>query len=551
MNEEFQKNSVGRECQNNGQGLLSPKDAVELLEAGVPLEEALIWLDVDQCHFMPRVDDKGEKPLIKTGFPSYTAPSGGRLVFSLEEMESVQKAGEKVILVVSLEMLASLYERSKELDGAIILCPETKKLRNSYHYSHLLQLSIFFKSSLLDGSVNPQITLLKGQNKIEMPNGRKLNERDFVTIDPISGRLWDKELPFLVPDEDTQRLSELLCDLTGTTEKTCIAGHVFYWCDYVNILRYKEDTKEDISVGLQRTEMECSMHLRDQDKDFFTSLSKGAIPASLRTWDLGAFNGLMQTNYRLPDLHNLRNLLPEEFKKALDQGDEHKLGTPLFNMWKTLYQHQLKTAFLNNTEEVKSCEHEIRIIIPSVRTPEEVARFKAMVEEVTPEEFKDKVKFGVMMETEEALENTRDIAKICDCLCYGTNDLTADVTGLGRSVLDHSEWMNERGYKGCSPFECFVPEVLEKLGKSILEAREVKPDIVINICGHQVAGHDIDSVLAVLGMGVDMITVPPTEEHFNRARLLVAQYEARMKPGLSLYDIDNIDSEPDLFLKYG
>lgn len=51
MHKDFKKSSTGAVRE---QSLLSPKQALEKLEAGVPPHIVLAWLDVDQCHFAPR-----------------------------------------------------------------------------------------------------------------------------------------------------------------------------------------------------------------------------------------------------------------------------------------------------------------------------------------------------------------------------------------------------------------------------------------------------------------------------------------------------------------
>ena len=135
------------------------------------------------------------------------------------------------------------------------------------------------------------------------------------------------------------------------------------------------------------------------------------------------------------------------------------------------------------------------------------------------------------------MDNIEEIAGQCDCLCIGTNGLTEELTGLDRSVLDHSPWMKERGYEGRSPFEVLVPEVAERVADAIARARKANPDIHINMCGHQTGGHDIDSVKTVLDMDVDQITVPPHEENYFRTQMAIAQHAARRELALNAHPV--------------
>jgi phosphoenolpyruvate-protein kinase (PTS system EI component) len=130
-----------------------------------------------------------------------------------------------------------------------------------------------------------------------------------------------------------------------------------------------------------------------------------------------------------------------------------------------------------------------------------------------------------MIETEEALQDIEEIAKQCDVLCIGLNDLTASLLKLSRSQRGQT-------YDGVDPFLYLAEDVAAPLEEAIKRARKANPNIIINVCGDQIAGHDIASIERVLRMGVDQITVAPFPDNFFRARLAVAQYEARRKLGL-------------------
>ena len=47
-----------------------------------------------------------------------------------------------------------------------------------------------------------------------------------------------------------------------------------------------------------------------------------------------------------------------------------------------------------------------------------------------PKELANQIEFGVMIETKEALRNIKEIAPLCDCLCYGMNGLTEEIIEL-------------------------------------------------------------------------------------------------------------------------
>jgi len=531
MNSEFSKNSIGR-SDNAEEVLLSPAEAVRAIEAGVDLNSVLARLDVDACHFTKRVDDEGEEPLITTGFPCYTAPSKGVLAFSVEEMKRQQAKGEKSILVVDHKLLEkncrSNTDSFKDADGLIILSHTEDDLEKA-RYNHFLVGVSNYSSVLLDNPTKPQIKLSDDGKGIELANGDTLREGNSITIDPMSGKLWREELSLLLPDKNAQILVKLLKDLGLSAEPAQVAFHDQHYSDLSKIydIRCKFDKK--LPIGLHRTDLSCLKLLRKGGESSFVDLSKGAVPICLAFWD----NKILRSdqNYRLPDIHNMLDVLPDEFREALKNGDDHKIGTPLFRARDTLYRHQLETAFREGRQFVDGGE--VHIIIPSVKTAEEVKHFKKMVEEITPPELKGQIKFGVMMETKEALKNTREIARQCDCLCYGTNGLTESYTGLDRSKLDHSEYMIENDLEGISPYDRLVPEVADPMARSLAIVREVEREqnreIITNSCGHQTGGHHMGSIKAVLDMGIRQLTVPPNEEHYHRTQLAIAQHAARRK----------------------
>lgn len=461
------------------------------------------------------MDDRGAEPIIRTGYPYYSAPSNGAVTLSLGQTKEDRK---DLTLITDISSIPSN-------DYAGLIVSFSEKAFDTHDFMFLARRP----SALVDDRYNPQITIQKHLGQVKFANGEIIKEGEKITIDPQTGRIWRGKLPILPPDKNSLKLMEHLSTLVMHSEDIKVATHAHDQESFRSIFALNETSEIDIPLGLYRTENLCQDYLQEAMRFFHSSALKDGSFSIFLGFVKYTGTHFNKTNYRLPDLHNLRGRL-DDFHEALDRGEDHNQGTDLFELRKALYRHQLKYEI---PRIIILPEAHANIIIPSVETPEEVAYFKKLVyeilHEVTPEKYKKNIGFGVMMETEKALENTAAIAKQCDCLCYGTNDLTAAILKLPRGEQDYSDWMEKHGHKGRSPFEVLVPEVLEKLEKSIKEARTANPDIKINICGHQVAGHDIDSILAVLKMGVDMITVPPTEEHFNRARLSVAQHESRLK----------------------
>lgn len=172
---------------------LSPAVVLHYLQKGwMSPERAIALLDVDQCHFIPRVDDQGVAPLIETGFPLYTAPSTGALACLYETFLQQKEEGQKSILVVSNEMILrerELYgEFLEQADGLIGICPRKGSTEKELiDYSHFLIGACCYPSVLLDNRVNPMISMLENDTGIRLANGQMLREGNLVTIEPLTG----------------------------------------------------------------------------------------------------------------------------------------------------------------------------------------------------------------------------------------------------------------------------------------------------------------------------------------------------------------------------
>ena len=79
---------------------------------------------------------------------------------------------------------------------------------------------------------------------------------------------------------------------------------------------------------------------------------------------------------------------------------------------------------------------------------------------------------------------------------------------------------NDGFYK--SPFDTLVPPVLDKMREAIEVIKQVKPNLSIGLCGHQMT--DWRSILAVLKIGLKNISVPPTYSDITRAKITAAKY---------------------------
>jgi len=221
---------------------------------------------------------------------------------------------------------------------------------------------------------------------------------------------------------------------------------------------------------------------------------------------------------------------PEEFLHAdqitafIDKvGEDNKRGSQLALQMPGLYAMQAEAIFKAAKEaDYKSTPE---IMLPLIRTFEELEYLKAEIDTVAEKyNFKDKYRFGSMIETLDAVSNAGEIAKQCHFLSFGTNDLTTETLGgiKRNNIVATREWMIENGHRNKSPFIRLAESVKEHMATTIAAAKKANPDIEIGICGHQVAGDD-QSIKACHKLGLNSISVPANASSIVSSTIIAAQ----------------------------
>ena len=130
---------------------------------------------------------------------------------------------------------------------------------------------------------------------------------------------------------------------------------------------------------------------------------------------------------------------------------------------------------------------DLRLLVPMVTKPDDVRAVRAMLDTVLEGHGMPKV--GAMIETPEAAEGAVDIAKLCDFLSIGTNDLTQLVLGLDRERSRNAPVMD--------------PRVLSLIARTVRAGRRAQ--IPVDVCGE--AASDASSLPVMVGLGVDELSV--------------------------------------------
>jgi phosphoenolpyruvate-protein kinase (PTS system EI component) len=130
---------------------------------------------------------------------------------------------------------------------------------------------------------------------------------------------------------------------------------------------------------------------------------------------------------------------------------------------------------------------QLRILIPMVTSPEQVHAVREVLATVLAGRPSPQV--GAMIETPQAAHRAAEIAKACDFLSLGTNDLTQLVLGLDREQSKSAPVANVR--------------VLRLIDATMRAAREA--GIVVDVCGE--AASDAAAMPIMVGLGADELSV--------------------------------------------
>ncbi|MBI3440388.1 MAG: hypothetical protein HY052_01045 [Proteobacteria bacterium] len=233
---------------------------------------------------------------------------------------------------------------------------------------------------------------------------------------------------------------------------------------------------------------------------------------------------------RLFDFTHQEILNKEEQKQFLTLHNKLDIhGGEALAAWPRLYQKQIETIFLALRRENVSSGTLLEIMMPAIRTEKEVLDIKHMIDEeackqgIQPSEYS----FGIMAETIEACNNIGQIARHCDFISFGTNDLTQQVLDLPRSDLKaHARFTAKNGY---DPFQKIAPQVFDLMKTVVAEGRAANPHLKIDVCGAQAA--DPDTALSLYDIGVDNISVAPNMSNLYGLPVLLnyRAYEALLR----------------------
>jgi len=134
----------------------------------------------------------------------------------------------------------------------------------------------------------------------------------------------------------------------------------------------------------------------------------------------------------------------------------------------------------------------VRILIPMVTFPEEIARIRKMLNKIVKKHQLKSPPLGAMIETPAAALDTKSLSRQADFLCVGTNDLTQYVMAADRESSLISDY-----------FKDDHPIILNLLRSIIGNAGKVP----VTLCGELAVKHAV--LDAVLGTGITSVSIAP------------------------------------------
>jgi pyruvate,orthophosphate dikinase len=366
-----------------------------------------------------------------------------------------------------------------------------------------------------------------------------LGEGDVITIDGGSGNVYVGQVP-LVPPQINEDFETILG-----------------WADDVRRLKVRAnaDTPEDAArarefgaegIGLCRTEhmffgderlpVVQEMILADSE------IGRRAALDRLLPFQQSDFEGIFEAMAGLPVTIRLLDPPLHEFLPAEDQATDDKMrariralheanpmlgtrGCRLGLQYPEIYEMQIR-AIARAAQAVHERTGDaplVEIMHPLVAFREELARLRALTEEVWAEEAPEVERLiGTMIEVPRAALRADEIAEVADFFSFGTNDLTQTALAFSRDDAEGKFLTHylQDGILERNPFETIdVDGVGDLMRIAVERGRGAKPGIKLGICGEH--GGEPLSIAFCHGIGLDYVSCSPFRVPL--ARLAAAQ----------------------------
>lgn len=491
----------------------------------------------------PRIDSHFKQKPIATGVGASPGAASGSTVFDIATAEALGKKGEKVILV---------REETKPDDVPAFFQSVGILTSRGGKTSHAAVVARGMGKPCVVGC--SQIEINADGKSFSVNGKRRVTEREKITIDGSTGRVYVGEVPTVEP-EISSELKELLqwsSEMKGikiranadTVESAALAHR--YGAEGIGLCRtermfnHHDRIVQFVNMIMAEDEDERRQALAEleplQRSDFKAILREmKGLPVTIRLLDpplhefLPKEEDLMQKIFELKSsssgassgrgsktsseiariekiLHRVHEL--SEINPMLG----HR-GVRLGISFPEIYETQIRsiceaTADLSR-EDIAV---EPQIMVPQVGLAEELAVVRQIFESVKREvehrnKVKLKIKFGSMIEVVRACLVADEIAHLVDFISFGTNDLTQATFSFSREDAEGKflPFYLEKGIVTVNPFQSVDAKGVGRLMKIAIDmSRAVKKDIEIGICGEH--GGDPKSIEFCSNIGLDYVS---------------------------------------------
>jgi pyruvate,orthophosphate dikinase len=519
--------------------------AVDLALRGV-ITEADAVAAVRPSHVLelmyPRPRLTGSEQVLATGLPASPGAASGRICLSSDSAVDRSDDGQAVVLIAA---------ETTPADMPGMMAARAIVTSTGGSASHAAVVARGMGRPAVCGASALKIDPVAGQ---VTGGGITLAEGELVSVDGSSGQVFVGVIPIETPDPAPA--------LTTVLE----------WADDIRRLgvRANADNAADAAVamnlgahgiGLCRTEhqflgdrlplvrrvilahdadaeTQALAALADAQRSDFRDLLRvvGDRPITVRLLDAPMHEFLPASAAEAEDEHQAR---------LVEHLQEHNpmlgvRGVRLAMMHDGLYPAQAEALFSAWTDVVREdgVRPQLEVMIPLVSIPEELVMSlrtvrRANQEVATRSGLQVPFTIGTMVETPRAALLAGPLARHAQFISFGTNDLTQLTYGFSRDDVERRMLgaYLERGLLDVSPFV-----ELDELGvgalmtQAVAQARAVRPDIKIGICGEH--GGDPASVAFCERLGLDYVSCSP--HRVPMARLAAAHAAAR--PGTERHD---------------
>jgi pyruvate,orthophosphate dikinase len=505
--------------------------AVEMVkEKHIDEQTALLRIDplqLDQLlHKTLDPNEKKKTTAVAKGLPASPGAAVGQVVFTAEAAKAWKEDNKKVILVRK----ETSPEDIEGMNAAVGILTSTGGMT-----SHAAVVARGMGKCCVAGCGGVYVAEDKADScDID---GNKIKEGDWITIDGSTGEVFLGKLPTIEPElsgsfatimewagkykrlkiktnADTPRDADVAKKFGAEGIGLCRTEHMFF--DKGRILTMRKMILAEKLEDRQRYLEELLPYQKDDFKGLFKIMD--GMPCIIRLLDPPLHEFLPQDDKLQKEVADEMGISPEKIKAAVVALHEFNpmlgfRGCRLGVKYPEINHMQCRAIFLAALECIAEGVKPLPYIeVPLIGHYKELLLIKDIMEDalkVTGAKGKVNFKFGSMIEVPRGALTTDELAKDCDFLSFGTNDLTQMTCGFSRDdVAKFIKYYLDKGIYNHDPFVTIDQEGVGMLMKiSVEKSRKTKPEIEIGICGEH--GGEPSSVEFCHRIGLNDVSCSP------------------------------------------